>query len=417
MLLVQEFLKNKTFGELAAEHGVYASFSKSGHKFSLNYDQIEAKESDPLAQQCRGLILACKDGNSLSSQSLAVPGKKDSYDHLCPGDTCALARPMDRFFNHGQGASAEINWSDPNLHVMEKLDGTLTIVYYDTFTNEWCVATRSVPEADLPLDNGLFTFRTLFEKAVEESLKLKFGDFAKALDPWMTYCFELTTPYNRIVCQYDDCSITLLAVRHITSGDEKDIHHPHVSERYPGVPRVPVHTLRDVNEILAWVSEQNPLQHEGVVIMDSKFNRIKVKNASYIAFNRARDVLGSSSRNCLELILAEKDDDVMAALPPDIVTNLLRIKDGVRSLIEHHDITFKELMAQNLSKKDLALNLKSKAVDWQAPYFQMFDNKITMREFIAKNKKDGSWGNGFLDKMLEIIDKKPLSETAQLNRI
>ena len=47
----------------------------------------------------------------------------------------------------------------------------------------------------------------------------------------------------------------------------------------------------------------------------------------------------------------------------------------------------------------------------------MFDNKITMREFIAKNKKDGSWGNGFLDKMLEIIDKKPLSETAQLNRI
>ena len=61
MLLVQKFLETKTFGDLARDHGVYASFSKSGHKFSLNYDQIEARESDPLSQQCRGLILALKE--------------------------------------------------------------------------------------------------------------------------------------------------------------------------------------------------------------------------------------------------------------------------------------------------------------------------------------------------------------------
>ena len=83
MLLVQKYLETHTFGDLAKEHGVYASFSKSGHKFSLNYDQIEAKESDPLAQECRGLILACEDGTSLSSQALALPGMKPSYDHLC----------------------------------------------------------------------------------------------------------------------------------------------------------------------------------------------------------------------------------------------------------------------------------------------------------------------------------------------
>ncbi len=64
MLLVQKYLETHSFANLAAEHGVYASFSKSGHKFSLNYDQIEAKESDPLAQECRGLILSALDGTS-----------------------------------------------------------------------------------------------------------------------------------------------------------------------------------------------------------------------------------------------------------------------------------------------------------------------------------------------------------------
>ena len=135
---------------------------------SLNYDQIEAKETDPLAQECRGLVLSCEDGHSLLSQAVEVNGKL-SYDHISPGKTRILAYPMKRFFNHGQGSAADINWADPNLAVLEKLDGTLCIVYFDPFTNKWCVATRSVSEADLLMDNGIFTFRTLFEKAVEET--------------------------------------------------------------------------------------------------------------------------------------------------------------------------------------------------------------------------------------------------------
>src|SRR5690606_36109752 len=116
----------------------------------------EAKEDDPLAQECRGLVLSCEDGASLLPQALTIPGQKTSYDHLCPGKTKILAYPMKRFFNHGQGAAAQVNWSDPNLAVLEKLDGTLCIVYWDPFTSCWCVATRSVPEADLLMDNGIF---------------------------------------------------------------------------------------------------------------------------------------------------------------------------------------------------------------------------------------------------------------------
>src|SRR5574338_1296815 len=89
-LLVQEYLETHTFGDLAREHGVYASFSKSGHKWSLNYDQIEAKESNPLAQECRGLVLS---SNGLVHTPVIVPGVKPSYDDICPGKTTILAYP------------------------------------------------------------------------------------------------------------------------------------------------------------------------------------------------------------------------------------------------------------------------------------------------------------------------------------
>jgi len=411
MLLVQQYLKNHTFAQLAAEHGVYASFSKSGHKFSLNYDQIEAKESNPLAQECRGLILALEDGSSLLPQALTLPGHKTSYDHLSPGKTTILAYPMKRFFNYGQGAAADINWSDPNLAVLEKLDGTLCIVYWDKFINKWCVATRSVPEADLPMDNGIFTFRTLFEKAVEETTELTFSALTDLLDKSFTYCFELTTPYNRIVVEYKTCSITLLAVRNLTSLQEVKFSNPPVEWLKGVVPFVKAYTYSSINELVDWVSTLNPMEHEGVVVRDSNFNRIKIKNAAYVAYNKARDTIGASYRNCLELVLSEKEDDVIPFLPEEIVKNVLRIKEGVQRVIKEHDEAYMAAKAQADAqnpgdKKTFAILVTQNKKLWSAPFFQMFDGKASnMKEFIKNSKdKTGNWGNSFLDKILELID-------------
>ena len=102
MLLVQEYLMTKTLGQLAAEHGVYASFSKSGHKASFNYDQIEAKENDPLANQCRGLILATHDGRSLIKEA-KINDNKLTYENVCPGKTNILGTPNGTFLQSWSG--------------------------------------------------------------------------------------------------------------------------------------------------------------------------------------------------------------------------------------------------------------------------------------------------------------------------
>lgn len=416
-LLVQEYLENHTFGDLAREHGVYASFSKSGYKFSLNYDQIEAKESDPLAQECRGLILSSLDGKPFASTQ--TPEGKLSRDDVTPGPTKILAYPMKRFFNHGQGAAADINWSDPKLSVLEKLDGTLCILYWDPWlpgdndaetANKWCVATRSVPEADLLMDNGLFTFRTLFEKALRETTgyDLSMG-FKYLVDRHHTYCFELTTPYNRIVVDYPDCRITLLAVRNLVTLGEMDFDHPVVERLMPRVPIVQAHTYTSIQELVDWVSSLNPMEHEGVVVRDSQFNRIKVKNAAYVAYNKVRDALATSPRNMVELILTEKDDDVIPMLPEEIVKNLQNIKVGVQKTIKEHDAAYLAAKAQADAimpgdKKTFAILVTQNKALWTAPFFQMFDGKsANMKDFIMKSRgKDGTWGNSFLDKMLEL---------------
>lgn len=407
MLLVQEYLKTKSFGDLARDHGVYASFSKSGHKWSLNYDQIEAKESDPLAQQCRGLILSA-NGQSFLNQAVVVNGRL-SYDHIVPGDTQILAYPMNRFFNYGQGAAAVIDWHDPQLAVLEKLDGTLCIVYWDQFISQWCVATRSVPEADLLMDNGLFTFRTLFEKAVEETVKIPFSTWLLSLVKDNTYCFELTTPYNRIVVQYDTCGITLLAVRNVPSLLETDPNNLAIA-KLGGVPCVRAYTYSSINELVDWVSTLNPMEHEGVVVRDSQFRRIKVKNAAYVAYNKVRDVLATSERNCLELIFQEKEDDVLPFLPEEIAKNLHKIKKGVQRIIKEYDEAYKVVKAEADminpgDKKTFAILATKNKQYWSSPFFAMFDGKVmNMKDFIAKNRKEGTWANGFLDKFLELSE-------------
>jgi len=292
---------------------------------------LEVKDDDVLSQECRGLILSEKTGLSFKSQAIDINDRLN-YDHVCPGETIIHSFPFRRFFNYGQGA-ANINWNDPNLSVLEKLDGSLLCWFKDKITNIPYVCTRSVPEADVPLssDNS-FTFRTLFEKALFNTCGLTFEEFSSKLNDNYTYMFELTSPFTRIVVDYKETKITFLGARDLSTLKEIPL-----SKIDIGIPHVQSYTFTCVNDLIESVSNKNPLEHEGVVAVDSNFNRVKVKNAQYVAFNRARDILGSSERNCLELVLAGAEDDVIPALPQEIVERVLTIKQGVVKFIKDYD--------------------------------------------------------------------------------
>jgi hypothetical protein len=401
MLLVQKFLETNTFKQLQETHGVYASFSNKGYKWSLNYDQIEAKENDPLAQECRGLILSTINGEPLG----------DNKNDICPGKTNILAYPMNRFFNYGQGAAANIDWTESGLSVLEKLDGTLIILYYDKFANNWFVATRSVSEADIVMSNGMYTFRTLFEKAIKDMYNSSFDDFTKNLNKDITYCFELTSPFNCIVVNYLDTRITLLAARNILTNSEIDLNDLIFDREIVKVQSYDLNCYT-ADDILSWVSEKNPLEHEGVVVRDSKFNRIKIKNLSYVLLSKTKSKLGSSQRNMLELILSGKDDDVIVTLPLEMQNHIIDMKNKVNKLIVTYDNLYYSIkrLSDLVNKGDkktfvsyLMQNTDAKL--WSAPLFNIYDNKsVDMKDFLRKSSKNGSWSNSILDKILDLIN-------------
>lgn len=403
MLNIQKYLKEHTFTQLANEHGVYASLSKNKRKISLNYSMLEAKDNDLLACECRGLILAKDDWSEFN---LTQDLKLDM--DIITGNTQIVACPMFRFLNLGQG-NTNINLNDSNLEIFEKIDGSCVIVYFDSYKDDWMCATRSVPEADQLLDNGDYTFRQLFEKAVLETFKRSFNQFTNYLDVNKTYVFELTTPLNQIVVSHDKYSITLLAVRNLTTlMEENPLNEEIITELNCPTPQF--YKLKSIEEIVDWVSTRDPTKHEGVILKDSCYRRIKIKSPAYVALSRIKNNLCASDRNVLELIFSEKDDDVLPLLSSEIVAKISNMKEKLIKMIKHYDNLYLELLEEATNnnpgdKKTFAQLVVVKEKLWVAPFFQMFDKKVkNTKDFLNKNKKSGTWSNSFLDKILEHIE-------------
>lgn len=411
MLLVQKYLINKTFGDLERDHAVEISVDRRfGHKFSLNYNQITATDSDPLSQQCRGLILST--GSSLFERAERKDDRWD-FSNICPGSTQILAYPMNRFFNYGQGA-ASIDWNDSQLKTFEKLDGTLCIVYFDHIIHEWHVATRSVSEADVPLTGSDLTFRKLFEKGLKNVSGLSFREFTATLDPEKTYCFELTSPYNRVVVNYPDTKITLIAVRHTQSHKE---FLPELESYLSYLPIVQSFDLGTIEKVIDHVNAQNPMDHEGIVLRDSKFNRIKVKNAAYVAYNKARDSLANSPRACLEIVLSEKADDVIPFMPSEIAEDLQAMQRLLAKFLSDYQESYKKALDWSKERrandpevtgwndaKLFAKCVQQLPVSWEGPSYAIYSGKSAdVFDYIRKSKKLGTWSNSFLDNLLSLI--------------
>lgn len=383
-LNVQKYLVDHSLADLARDHGVYARWSTANpFKFSLNYDQLEARDNDVISQECRGLVLECE----------RVP-----VDDGVVGSTRILALPMHRFFNYGTGSAAPIILDQARFY--EKLDGTCCILYWDRMLMRWCIATRSVPDADLPIDGYPDkTFSSLFWKAWKAS-----GGDISALDYArgnQTFVFELCTPENQIVVRYPDYQVFLLAVRNVHNGVE-DM--PDGWAKQIGLEVAPHYKLSSVGDMMRFVNDRNPSQHEGIVICDDRFNRVKVKSASYMAMSRIRDAAGKSPRAILEVILSGKDDDVASMLPDYLLKVMDEQREQLKKLIHYMDDQYKALY--DADRKTFALHIQSAGMWMMGAHMARYAGKCnSFHSWIMSQQKDGQWSSTFLDGLLDMMKR------------
>lgn len=354
-----------------------------------------------------------------------LPIDKNELASTVPGDTSIVARPFDRFFNHGDPNAANIDWDDPTLVVQEKLDGTLAIVYHDDIQNAWCMATRSVPDADLPFVSfgKEMTFRQLFDLGLVNSTRINtLEEFMDGVREDVTFCFELTSPYNRIVVDYKQPGITFIGARNRSSGWEYS--YAEILELIPDdlrkfFPRPaktwPCNTLEQVHAAL---TQLEPTEGEGVVVVNSRFERLKIKSVAWLAANKVKSTC-TTERALLSLILGEKVDDVMAILPEDVQARVPLLKTALVRLCATIDTAQREFLAASEgSRKAYALLVTGSGL-WTTPLFQLLGNTRnnvdkspphgTMEWIMSRRNDDGSWDDAFLQHVVEELKRVNVS--------
>lgn len=390
--LVLDYLLTRSLDDLMADHGVRLSpGTATPYKASANYDQIAARDTNPLACECRGLVLGKPDGSPIPLQGPV-------------GHLEVFARPMDRFFNLGQGAAHPVDDGallHPEAHIMEKLDGTLCIVYRDPVADGWCVATRSVPDADRPVDGfGDHTFRSLFELALSEHLGLSWENFTRNLAPAMTYCFELTSPRaGSGVVRYDDHRVHLLAARHRDGAEVC----PTLIGLFPAAER---YARRSLEQLRQWIESRAPSEAEGVVVRlagaDERgaFRRVKVKSTAYTAAHGLSSEAGASPRNLLRVILAGRWDDVGPICRPHVRDRGDQFAEALVRWCRDLDYAAAMLRAEHgTDRKAFALAVQEGNLPI-GPMMAIYTGQVAnTRGYIDHKGKGGDWGDGFLDNL------------------
>lgn len=375
MLLVQEYLiSGKTLEDLQKDHGINNNITNG--KVSLNYDQIDSKETDLLAQQCRGLIL-----------------EEGSWE--------IIACPMFRFFNMRQECRASIHWG--SVKYLLKLDGTMLIIYF--YKDQWYVGTRSRAEANVPNENSL-TFSQITDLAIQEVYQDKTANlqsFMSLAPKDRTYVFELTSPLNQVYCFYNKLNITLIAVRdNITLKEEFPENY---LKYFNCIETAESYNFSSTEDMINIINSWNPKEKEGVVVRDQFFNRIKVKNPGWEAMSHLKDSLQASLRNCVKLVLLGKEDDIIGDLPEVIQNRILDIKKYVSLLKEKVMLEYEEIKGIDNMKEFAS---KAEFTIWPAAMYALKRGKSPdLKHFmLGGNKyKNGDIPDNCIDNVLIICKK------------
>lgn len=363
--LVCDYLSSHSLVELTIQHGINVSWNKAKDKFSLNYDQFLSQPGIKLVEQCRGLIL--RPVNDVSYYDV------NKLNSIILGETTVLSRPLDRFYNVND-PNSKIDLSSSDLTYYEKLDGTMVALYWDEKYSRWYVSTRAVPEADVVISDNL-TFNDLFFKCFKANLNL--------FDTELTYVFELMTRHNRVVCEYQNECVTLLAVR-TKFGKELDINlFKHLNVNL-------VEQLNIQGDIIDFVKSRDPFKYEGIVVCDGSFRRLKVKNPEWCIRSRAKDLI-LTNRKIIKLILSDSVDDVYYLLVKEDQEKLDSILRDLRLLCHNYEKTFFELNSKGISRKEFSQRVLALKHKLPFIYFRLFEvpheNMISILRHMYKTNR------------------------------
>jgi len=235
-----------------------------------------------MVQECRGLILDAK------------------------ANWAVVAFPYTKFFNYGEPRAHPIDWS--TAHVTEKIDGSLLTLYWHA--EEWHVATSSTPDARGETKTPPLTFAELFW---DIWARLR---YVMPIYTHCSYIFEMITPRNPIVIHPLTDDLLLHGVRDNLSLYEMD---PVPVAAAHGWHAVPAYQFNTMDDVIATSKRIDATAHEGFVVRDATFQRVKVKAPQYVALAHmlGRGHVGThvDSKHMLQIVRTNEGDEFLSHFP------------------------------------------------------------------------------------------------------
>lgn len=289
-LAIQKFLResDNTLGDLKKEpYKLSIKAGPEGRRIGFKYNQIKSDMSLRICQEARGLILDRYDWSIIS---------------------CSLPK----FFNAGQNEAVDIDWN--TAEIFEKMDGSAIVLYH--WNGEWRAHTLGTVEGEgeVRMSDAIMrraewdgdTFADLFWDRFDRIYGL---ERLEELNKGCCYMTELCTPYNRVVKRYDEDRIVLLAIRNRSNLQERDI--STAADWWDRPQRFSVDAYSDIMDA---IEDLDP-DDEGFVCVDENWNRIKIKQESYVLRHRMKSSIVERKNGIIEAIQDGDADDFVGTFP------------------------------------------------------------------------------------------------------
>lgn len=365
MTLGYKFPVINNFSEIAhifAENENYIVAYKDGYTV-INYVRA-GKETHPIVETNDHAILREARGLIFDSVSGRV-----------------IARRFHKFFNLGEREDVmEIDLFKPHV-IMDKLDGSMItpVPMYDG-SIRWGT---KMGITDVAMQAEVFVAKNR-----------NYDDFAaKCIEREITPIFEWVSRQQRIVVDYGQDNLILLAVRDNYTGayfSRKTLEGWSDAWNIPLVGVISCENMTtDQNKLIEFVRVMTGI--EGFIIQFEDGHMVKLKTDEYVSLHRAKSLL-DNERDVVGLILDEKVDDLLPLLPANDKVQLEKFAEAVwHDIFEcYMEVNRHLIMYQNvgMTRKDFALNEASKVNHIvRSLIFANFDKSATTNDVVQYVRK------------------------------
>lgn len=298
-----------------------------------------------------------------------------------------VSLPFHKFHNLGERPGYmhnELNFDNAET-VMLKLDGSMIrTIRTEQESRGWVFGTRA---GETDVSQFVDDYLVELEKTNSARYTLFNAFVYSMIVSDMTPIFEFTSRKNKVVVDYPEPELTLLAIRqnhtmnYVPFETLKDI-----AKTY-NTPLV--QTFNEFNEenVRKWKAA------EGVVVSFPDGFRVKVKADDYVMKHRTKELI-RFEKDVVSLCLQGKLDDILPLVSKEESTKLLDFSNNLIYNILEYDSKmrseFVELKFNEMSDKDFALFVTQYRKDFAPFYFSMRKKfESGLREYIVKQTSSG----------------------------